>query len=44
MRAIAEKGGGTFQGIKLLLCEDPLPPMSSATVVRISVNWTALQA
>jgi histidinol-phosphate aminotransferase len=28
--AIAEKGGGTFQGIKLLLCENPLPPIDEA--------------
>lgn len=25
-----EKGGGTFQGIKLLLCENPLPPIDEA--------------
>jgi histidinol-phosphate aminotransferase len=25
-----EKGGGTFQGIKLLLCENPLPPLDEA--------------
>ncbi len=30
MSAIAEKGGGTFQGIKLLLCENPLPPLDEA--------------
>jgi histidinol-phosphate aminotransferase len=30
MNAIAEKGGGTFQGIKLLLCENPLPPIEEA--------------
>lgn len=30
MNAIAEKGGGTFQGIKLLLCENPLPPLEKA--------------
>lgn len=30
MSAIAEKGGGTFQGIKLLLCENPLPPINDA--------------
>ncbi len=30
MNAIAEKGGGTFQGIKLLLCENPLPPLEEA--------------
>ena len=30
MSAVAEKGGGTFQGIKLLLCENPLPPIEEA--------------
>jgi histidinol-phosphate aminotransferase len=30
MSAIAEKGGGSFQGIKLLLCENPLPPLDEA--------------
>jgi len=30
MNAIAEKGGGTFQGIKLLLCETQLPPLEEA--------------
>jgi len=30
MSGIAEKGGGTFQGIKLLLCENPLPPIEEA--------------
>jgi histidinol-phosphate aminotransferase len=30
MSTIAEKGGGTFQAIKLLLCEDPLPPIDEA--------------
>jgi histidinol-phosphate aminotransferase len=30
MSAIAEKGGSTFQGIKLLLCENPLPPIDEA--------------
>jgi histidinol-phosphate aminotransferase len=30
MRVIAEKGGGTFRGIKLLLCENPLPPIEGA--------------
>jgi histidinol-phosphate aminotransferase len=28
----AEKGGGTFEGIKLLLCENPLPPLDEAVV------------
>ncbi|WP_153111261.1 pyridoxal phosphate-dependent aminotransferase [Propionivibrio limicola] len=30
MTSQAEKGGGTFQGIKLLLCENPLPPIEEA--------------
>ena len=30
MSAVAEKGGGSFQGIKLLLCENPLPPIEEA--------------
>jgi histidinol-phosphate aminotransferase len=30
MTALAEKGGGTFHGIKLLLCENPLPPLDEA--------------
>lgn len=30
MTSIFEKGGGTFQGIKLLLCENPLPPIEEA--------------
>jgi len=30
MSIISEKGGGTFQGIKLLLCENPLPPIDEA--------------
>lgn len=30
MSTIAEKGGGSFQGIKLLLCENPLPPIAAA--------------
>jgi histidinol-phosphate aminotransferase len=28
--AVAQKGGGTFAGIKLLLCENPLPPLPEA--------------
>jgi histidinol-phosphate aminotransferase len=27
---VAEKGGGGFEGIKLLLCENPLPPIAEA--------------
>jgi histidinol-phosphate aminotransferase len=30
MNTIAEKGGGAFEGIKLLLCENPLPPIDEA--------------
>ncbi|MFY9974642.1 MAG: hypothetical protein WAK53_10320 [Chromatiaceae bacterium] len=30
MTALTEKGGGTFHGIKLLLCENPLPPIPAA--------------
>jgi histidinol-phosphate aminotransferase len=32
MTSILEKGGGTFEGIKLLLCENPLPPIDEAIV------------
>ncbi len=27
MTSAHEKGGGSFHGIKLLLCENPLPPI-----------------
>jgi histidinol-phosphate aminotransferase len=30
MTSILEKGGGAFGGIKLLLCENPLPPIEEA--------------
>lgn len=30
MTSILEKGGGTFAGIKILLCENPLPPLDEA--------------
>jgi histidinol-phosphate aminotransferase len=30
MTSILEKGGGSFEGIKLLLCENPLPPIDAA--------------
>lgn len=30
MTSILEKGGGTFAGIKMLLCENPLPPLDEA--------------
>jgi histidinol-phosphate aminotransferase len=29
---VSEKGGATFQGIKMLLCENPLPPIEEAIV------------
>jgi histidinol-phosphate aminotransferase len=32
MTSILEKGGGTFRWIKLLLCENPLPPIEEAIV------------
>ena len=32
MASIAEKGGGVFEGIKLLLCENPLPPLAEAVM------------
>jgi len=33
MTSILEKGGATFKGIKLLLCENPLPPIEEAITV-----------
>ncbi len=30
MSTKAEKGGGSFEGIKMLLCENPLPPLEEA--------------
>ena len=30
MTSLSEKGGGAFKGIKLLLCENPLPPIEEA--------------
>jgi len=30
MTSKLEKGGGSFEGIKLLLCENPLPPLDAA--------------
>jgi histidinol-phosphate aminotransferase len=38
MTSILEKGGGTFTGIKLLLCENPLPPIDAA----IAAAWAEL--
>ncbi len=45
MGVTAEKGGGTVQGMKLLLCENPLPPIEAAiaaaqTEVRYSNYYT----
>lgn len=36
MTAILEKGGGTFHGIKLLLCENPLPPLDEAIAAALA--------
>ena len=30
MTSVSEKGGGTYAGVKLLLCENPLPPIEEA--------------
>ncbi len=30
MNIVSEKGGATFQGVKMLLCENPLPPLDEA--------------
>jgi histidinol-phosphate aminotransferase len=30
MSSKLEKGGGSFEGIKMLLCENPLPPIEEA--------------
>lgn len=30
MTSLQEKGGGQFEGLKLLLCENPLPPLDEA--------------
>ncbi len=30
MTSLLEKGGGAFEGIKMLLCENPLPPLDEA--------------
>jgi len=32
MTSIIEKGGSSFKGIKLLLCENPLPPIEEAII------------
>jgi len=43
MSAITEKGGGTFQGIKLLLCENPLPPIDEAIAAAYISELLALR-
>jgi len=41
MTSILEKGGGTFEGIKLLLCENPLPPIEEAiATAQAEVSWS----
>ncbi len=41
MTSILEKGGGTFEGIKLLLCENPLPPIEEAiAAAQAEVPWS----
>lgn len=45
MTSQLEKGGGTFEGIKLLLCENPLPPIrcfqrSRSTLPKPASWWT----
>jgi histidinol-phosphate aminotransferase len=37
MTSMIEKGGGTFRGIKLLLCENPLPPLEEAVEAAAAV-------
>lgn len=37
MTSMIEKGGTTFRGIKLLLCENPLPPIDEAVEAAASV-------
>lgn len=37
MTSIIEKGGATFHGIKLLLCENPLPPLDEAIAAATAV-------
>ena len=37
MGSKAEKGGGSFEGIKMLLCENPLPPLEEAIAAAQSV-------
>ncbi len=36
MISLTEKGGGTFNGIKLLLCENPLPPIDAAIAAAVA--------
>jgi len=45
MMSILEKGSGTFEGIKLLLCENPLPPIEEAiTAAQADDNTRVVQA
>jgi histidinol-phosphate aminotransferase len=37
MTSIIEKGGASFKGIKLLLCENPLPPIDEAIAAAAAV-------
>jgi histidinol-phosphate aminotransferase len=39
MKAKLEKGGGAFQGIKLLLCENPLPQMQEAVAAQAELPY-----
>lgn len=43
MSSKLEKGGGTFEGIKLLLCENPLPPLDEA-IAAATVSIGRLEA
>lgn len=36
MTSTIEKGGGTYHGIKLLLCENPLPPLDEAIAAAVA--------
>lgn len=38
MSGLAEKGGGSFHGHKLLLRENPLPPIDEAIAAAMSVE------
>lgn len=36
MTSILETGDGTFEAIKLLLCENPLPPIEAAIIAALA--------